>query len=801
MLGAYYRIAGDERGREVAAATAADTDLDRQGFDAKRYFDGMVSSGQLDDLVHRSHSLDHEVKDLDANMQTLVYENYSKFIRATDVIRMMKGSIDGLAPDIRSLESHLGRITEHQQRVEDGVAGRAGQIETLLTRQRVCKKLKVLFDLPQTLQRCLDRGAYGKAVEAYCCCSTFLRQYREMPTFQKVLAEVDQQMARIRTALEERLRSAELPVDEAVNSALTLLDLGEDRAEVLKEYLSGRTAVLQTSLERCFTIDDELAAANPPAAQATTESQEGTSEPTSGAAPSQELSPDSLALQRACARATDLYIPQLCDAVEGYQKLQARGTATQPAPVGSGAGAAEELLSDFVSARVQDLCDRISRLMEERCSPTRVLVSCIHAVRDALRRLHSLQPKLLTRIFMGFLSRISTDAMRSLFATGASSMVGHLRRLHGECQRLQEAKSAGLDEVLEEIVKTEQNMIMHCFTALTDCQPLLNLLGSDRAACQQLVRALHSQLVAFFLVFADASYAYVSHKATPLQPSSEFSSPAAAGGQHRPVAQELEDMASLEWNGLFALALVRIGRHLEMKAIAKVWSVARDLFANGDPNAPELPAPAAVVKVARGAAQTTITQYVLASGQRLAHFFRNSIQNRNWMTVREPRDPTMVVDTVLKEVHVFDGQLARILMDPRRPRGADQQRRTLRCVQDPMELEMERLLAKKMQVFAIIPFNRNGAMVGILRTAFKALCEYVREETFAKFGLQQIQVDCAFLGDLLRGYVESEDWNQLGALLDEAVTSATQRCVEPVLMEAVIVETLCDKKKQGFKFE
>jgi len=53
-------------------------------------------------------------------------------------------------------------------------------------------------------------------------------------------------------------------------------------------------------------------------------------------------------------------------------------------------------------------------------------------------------------------------------------------------------------------------------------------------------------------------------------------------------------------------------------------------------------------------------------------------------------------------------------------------------------------MAKGVQVFAPVPFNRNGAVVGILQIAFKAFYEFVREETFAKFGLQQIQVDTEF---------------------------------------------------------
>merc|ERR1712217_950344 len=176
---------------------------------------------------------------------------------------------------------------------------------------------------------------------------------------------------------------------------------------------------------------------------------------------------------------------------------------------------------------------------------------------------------------------------------------------------------------------------------------------------------------------------------------------------------------------------------------------------------------------------------------------------RNWMTVREPRDPRKVVEMVLKEVHAFDAQLAGILGDPRKLREAGHQRRTLNRFKNSMELEMERLWAKKLQVFAPIPFNRNRAIVGILLIAFKALYEYMREETFAKFGLQQIQVDCAFLAEVVRDFVEAEDASLLDSLLDEVVTSAKQRCCDdPVLMEASVVEALCDeKKKKLFKLE
>lgn len=770
LLNAYYHIEGSPQSNEPAKpiGSVGQSDLDRQGFDAKRYFDATVGSGQLPELIKRANELDAEIKDLDGDMQMLVYENYSKFIRATDVIKQMKFTIEGLTPDLKALEGNVARLTEHQRKVEDGVSTRAMQIDGVLKQQRVCRKLKLLFRLPDTLQRCLDQGAYGKAVEAYCCCSSFLRQYRHMPTFQKVLEEVEHQMGRIRSALEQRLRSPDLSVDEAVNSSVTLLDLGEDQAKVTKEYLTGRTSMLRQSLDKCFdpTMLEQAKLEDP--------------------------SSEGVMLSAACAALVDLYVPQLCASVEGFQKL-AEGRAAAREAEGP-----ESLLSDFVTSRIlSEMCGRISSLLERHPAPNPILVACVHSVRDSLKRLHTLLPRLMTKLFLTFLSRTANDAMKVLFSDASSQLVADLFGLHGQCKRLAESNEAGLDDVLEEIAKTEQSLIMHGFTALTECQPLLGLLGSDKPACQLFLRGLQEQLVRLFSAFVEACHGYIGGQGRAVEVPASID--LALLSSHSIPAEELQKVASLEWCGLFALALVRIGRHLEVKAIAKVWAVAKDLFA-GDASG-ELTPPPAVVKTTRMAAQAVITHYSMVNGQRLAHFFRNSVQSRNWMTVREPREPRLVVEMVLREVHAFDAQLARILGDPRKPAGRSE-RRQLSRFKNSMELEMERLWAKKLQVFAPIPFNRNGAIVGVLRIAFKALYEYMREETFAKFGLQQIQVDCAFLSEVVRDFVEPDDASVLDSLLDEAVTSAAQRCDDPVLMETSMVEQLCEeKKKKGFKLE
>jgi len=154
---------------------------------------------------------------------------------------------------------------------------------------------------------------------------------------------------------------------------------------------------------------------------------------------------------------------------------------------------------------------------------------------------------------------------------------------------------------------------------------------------------------------------------------------------------------------------------------------------------------------------------------------------------------------IFKEAQGFDAQLAKLLGDPRKTRGGGN-RRNFSLSKSTMELEIERQWAKKLQVYAPVPFHRSGALSGIFMVAFKALFEYAREETFTTFGLQQLQLDAELLGELARDFVEAEDAGALGSLLAEAVSSGAARCREaPTLLQASDVEALCAPKRGSFR--
>lgn len=61
-------------------------------------------------LIEKERDLVREIQSLDSEMQTLVYENYNKFILATDTIRQMKS-------DFKTMEDEMEKLVEDMSNI------------------------------------------------------------------------------------------------------------------------------------------------------------------------------------------------------------------------------------------------------------------------------------------------------------------------------------------------------------------------------------------------------------------------------------------------------------------------------------------------------------------------------------------------------------------------------------------------------------------------------------------------------------------------------------------------------------
>ena len=79
---------------EMSGETTVDPiDINGAHFKPDVYLNKLLKEKSLTDLMDKETEMVRHIKALDSDMQTLVYENYNKFISATDTIRKVSGDI------------------------------------------------------------------------------------------------------------------------------------------------------------------------------------------------------------------------------------------------------------------------------------------------------------------------------------------------------------------------------------------------------------------------------------------------------------------------------------------------------------------------------------------------------------------------------------------------------------------------------------------------------------------------------------------------------------------------------------
>lgn len=119
-----------------------------------------------------------ELKALDSDLQTLVYENYNKFISATDTIRQMKSKVESMDGEIARLADTMATITDFSGRVNATLSEKHTRISQLTGIHALLKKLQFLFELPARLKKCIEMDAISQAVRYYVKARSILHQVR-----------------------------------------------------------------------------------------------------------------------------------------------------------------------------------------------------------------------------------------------------------------------------------------------------------------------------------------------------------------------------------------------------------------------------------------------------------------------------------------------------------------------------------------------------------------------------------------------------------------------------------------------
>ncbi|XP_068253828.1 vacuolar protein sorting-associated protein 51 homolog isoform X2 [Nyctibius grandis] len=587
---------------EAAEAAPDPTDIDGPHFDPEVFLAKVRSECPLGQLLAREAALGREIRALDSDMQTLLYENYNKFISATDTIRKMKVDFRRMEAEMDDLAANMSAISTSSARVSAALQDRHRRGAQLAGVQALLRKLQSLVEVPGRLRRWAAPGADpARALRCHARARAVLRHYRHLPSFRAIEDESHAIMAELARRLRARLRDDTLDPKELTECVEMLLQLEEPPEELCQEFLSHAGARLEAELA---ALEAELPPAAPPGAAAATP-------------------PPASDILDFVDRGSSAFVGTLCLLAASYRSLFA-------ACPGAGDGRLEAFAA-ALTARYFGLLER--RLALERgLGDTSLLVRALDRFHRRLRALLELLPAAGAEAGAALVARAArerVDRYLRALQTFFLGCLGDVRQALA-APRPPGKEGPGLPDLLATLASSVLGQLkavlayVQLFTAKDVAFASLPYFKGE--FCAEAVR--EGLVVAFVRWLCRTARGFAD-------------GPAERGAPAAPPA--------------LLLLLARLCLDYEATTVSYILTLTDEQFPPQDAGPAVTPGPALCAE-ARGAAQRLLDHYVQVQGAAVAQMLRKSVETRDWLGTVEPRNVRAVMKRVVEDITAIDVQ-------------------------------------------------------------------------------------------------------------------------------------------------
>ncbi|KAL5791936.1 hypothetical protein ACOSP7_000530 [Xanthoceras sorbifolium] len=722
--------------------------INASSFDAYQYMNLLVQRSNLEGLLQRHVEMAAEIKNLDTDLQMLVYENYNKFISATDTIKRMNSNIVGMEMNMEQLLQKIKTVQSRSDGVNTSLFEKREHIEKLHRMRNLLRKVQFIYDLPARLGKCIKSETYADAVRFYNGAMPIFKAYGDS-SFQDCKRASEEAIAIIIKNLQGKLFSDSESIQARAEAAVLLKQL-DFPVDSLKAKLLEK---VEQSLGDLQLKNDDISSKIDPSKQENI---------------SESVSITHEASVREFVEAIRAYQVIFPDSETQLIKL-ARDLVTKNFET------AEQYGTKWI--RSADLLGVLRIIWAD-------VLMLDEALHEALLSEFSLEAAQITvknyvaSTFSHLLHNIS-DALTKVYVGQKEGIEEH---------SLQVALEAGKKAVLQ----GSMDVLLDFRQLLDDDLGLLVKLRDltidwVQEGFQDFFRVLHDQ----FLLLSGRNN------------SSGQDQSLMEGAQGDKVLAGL--VLVLAHLSVFVeqIAIPRI-----TEEIAASFSGGSE---RGYRNGPAF-VPGEICRFFRSAGDKLLHHYINMRTQRISVLLRKRFTAPNWVKHKEPREVHMFIDLFLQELEAVENEVSQILpqglVRKHRRTGSNgstnssrsnplrddklSRSNTQRARSQLLETHLAKLFKQKVEIFTKVEYTQESVLTTIVKFSLKSLQEFVRLQTFNRSGFQQIQLDIQFLRTPLKEPVEDEA--AIDFLLDEVIVAASERCLDPIPLEPPILDKLIQAK-------
>ncbi|XP_074316026.1 vacuolar protein sorting-associated protein 51 homolog [Silene latifolia] len=732
--------------------------INSPSFDADHYMNLLVQKSNMETLLQRHVEMAAEIKNLDTDLQMLVYENYNKFISATDTIKRMNNNIVGMEANMEQLLDKILSVQSRSDGVNTSLFEKREHIEKMHRTRNLLRKVQFIYDLPERLAKCIKSEAYADAVKFYTGAMPIFKAYGDS-SFQDCKKASEEAVGIIIEKLQGKLFSDVESIQTRAEAVMLLQQL-DFPVDNLKEQLFEK---LEQSLGDLQLDFDEKA---------------------SNLAKSDEFgkqeSPDQI------PAAHELSTREYVEAVRAYRVIfpdsEQRLIKISHDLVTRHFETIQKRIRIHISSA--DLLHKLRLiwedvlLMDEVLPEARVADVCLEATNHAVKQY-------IASAFSHLLQDIADSLIK--VQSGQKEVMKEDHPLQAVLEASKKAMIQGSMGVLLEF----RQLLDDNLALLVRLKDLVIVWVQE--GFQDFFRTLHNQ---FLIISGKTDSA-----------SQQLAFPDSTQGD--------KTVAGL------VLVLSQLSVFIEQNAIPRITEEIATSFSDGGARGSDSgPAfvPAEICRIFRSAGEKFLHLYIKMKTERVSVLLKKRFTTPNWVKHKEPREVHMFVDLFFQELEGALSEVKQILPQgtSRKHRRADSNGSTASSRSNPLrddrlltrsntqkarsqllETHLAKLFNQKMEIFTKVDSTQDSVLTTIVKLCLKSLQEFVRLQTFNRSGFQQIQLDVQFLRNSVKDKVEDEA--AVDFLLDEVIVAAAERCLDPIPLESPVLDRLVQAKLEKTK--
>ncbi|KAK4407901.1 Vacuolar protein sorting-associated protein 51 [Sesamum angolense] len=720
--------------RNTSSRFATLDTINTTAFDADQYMNLLVQKSNVEGLLQKHVEMAAEIKNLDTDLQMLVYENYNKFISATDTIKRMKNNIVGMETNMEQLLEKITSVQLRSDGVNTSLFERREHIEKLHRTRNLLRKVQFIYDLPTRLEKCIKSEAYAEAVKLYTGATPIFKAYGDS-SFQDCKRASEEAVTIIIKKLQGKVFSDSESIQSRAEAVMLLKQL-DFPVENLKVKLFEK-------LEQ-FLVDLNLE--------------------------SKELTRASIdASIREFAKAIRAYKviflhsePQLSKLAQDLVKKHFEATHLR---------IMKQVYSGDLLAMLRLIWTDVllmDEVLPEASLPDCALQYAHVAVRDYIssafgRLLRYISDSLMTAQFTPKEGIEEEHSLQTALDAGKKAVTQGSTDALLDFRQLLDQETELLFRLRDLTIDWVQEGFRDFFKKLDGYFLLLSGKGNTTSEDVNLTEMPGDKIAAgLVLVLAQFSI-FVEQIATLEYPRQELASFASGGGVrdygHGSVLVPAEICPIFRTSGETFLHLYIKMRTQKISVLLKKRFTAPNWVKHKEPREVHM-----FVDMLLQEFKEIGTEVKQLLPQSLHHKHRRTNSNGSTASSRSST-----------------------LRDDKLSRSNIQKARS-----QLLESHLAKLFKQKMEIFTKLEHTQESVITTIVKLSLKSLQELVRLQTFNRSGFQQIQLDIHFLKATIKDIAEDEA--AVDFLLDEVIVSTAERCLDPIPLEPPVLDRLVQAK-------